>query len=81
MSDCYIAIKPCGCAVAAVVIVPEHAKDVAKTVASWVRDGLRIETRSVEWVRANLHGCRCQKEHKTKDDAPQLDFDAMREGK
>lgn len=60
MNDCIVGIKPCGCAVAATVVDPERSKDVAKSVASWVRDGLRIETRSVEWVRANLRPCKCQ---------------------
>ena len=59
MSDCYVAIKPCGCVVAACVINPEHRKDTAKSVASWVRDGLRVDTKPVEWVRENMKACRC----------------------
>ncbi len=56
---CYVAFKACGCAVAACVIVPQHRKDTARSVSEWIRDGLRIETRSVEWVRANLRRCQC----------------------
>lgn len=54
MSDCYVAIKPCGCVVAAAVINPDHKRDTAKSVASWVRDGLRVETHPVEWVREHM---------------------------
>ena len=55
--DCYVAIKPCGCAVAATVIVEDHEKDTAKDVALFIRKGLRVEIKSVEWVRENLRRC------------------------
>ena len=57
MGESYVGIKPCGCAVAAVVDRPEWAKDTAKDVARWVRDGLRVERWSVERVRAELREC------------------------
>lgn len=58
MSDCYVGIKACGCAVAAAVDNPEHFKDTAKTVAAWIRDGLTVERKPVEWVRENLRSCK-----------------------
>ncbi len=39
----YVAMKPCGCVVAAAVDNPEHKKDTAKDIAKWVRDGLTIQ--------------------------------------
>lgn len=49
----YIATVPgCGCMVACTVDVPEHARDTARELASWVRDGLTIERHTVEAVRA-----------------------------
>lgn len=61
MSDetlCYVGVKPCGCAVAACVDRPEFAKDTAKTIARWIRDGLTVERKPVEWARANLFACK-----------------------
>jgi hypothetical protein len=57
-SQCYVGIKSCGCAVAACVDRPELAKDTAKTIAKWIKDGLTIERKSVEWARANLFACK-----------------------
>jgi hypothetical protein len=57
---CYVGIKPCGCCVAAAVDNPEWAKDTAKAVSKWMRDGLTIERRTVQWSRENLTMC----EHK-----------------
>ena len=54
MSDCYIGINAAGLAVCAAVDRPEYVKDTARSIAEWVRDGLKVERRSVEWVRANL---------------------------
>jgi len=59
MSDCYVGRKSCGCPVAAVVDNPEHKHDTARAIADWIRSGLTIERQSIEWVRANLHTCKC----------------------
>jgi hypothetical protein len=61
MSDCYVGFKECGCAVAATVINPEHRKETARTVSSWIRQGLAVEKKPVEWVRENLRSCKCEK--------------------
>lgn len=53
----YVGRKKCGCCVAAVVIDGE-LKRTAKEIAAWVRSGLTVEQRSVEWVRKNLHRCK-----------------------
>ena len=58
---CYVGIKSCGCAVAAIVDTPEDRKHTAKEVAKWMREGLVIERRSVEWARANLTPCKHEK--------------------
>lgn len=57
MSDAYIALLPCGCIVAAIVDSFEHRSDVAKEVASWIRDGHRIERRTCEEVRTTPWKC------------------------
>ena len=54
---CYVGLKACGCAVAAAVDRPDLAEDNAKHVAKWMRDGLTIERKPVEWVRENLMRC------------------------
>jgi hypothetical protein len=54
---CYVGLKACGCAVAAAVDLPDLAKDNAKCIAKWMRDGLTIERKPVEWVRENLMRC------------------------
>ncbi len=59
---CYVGVKPCGCAVAAIVISAEdktiqNARQMGKEIASWVRDGLTVQTQDVTWVRANLKSC------------------------
>lgn len=53
----YVAFKDCGCAVAATVDEPQYAKETAKCVAKWIRGGLRVEQKTVGWVRENLHFC------------------------
>jgi len=57
----YIArCKTCGAIVMATVDLPEHAKDVAKDIASCVRRGFAIEHVTVGYVRANWSSsCTC----------------------
>jgi hypothetical protein len=39
----YVAKKPgCGCVVAGCVDKPKYAKDTAKDVARWIKDGLEV---------------------------------------
>ena len=61
MTWCYIgrvneATKHCAAGEVAAVIVdcPEMKKEVPKTIAKWLRDGLSIERVPVEWVRKHL---------------------------
>ncbi len=54
---CYVGFTDCGCAVAATVDIPNHAKENAKFVAGLIRDGLTVERRSVEWCREHLLRC------------------------
>ena len=61
----YIGTKKCGCVVAAVVDNPDHAKDVAKDVAGFIRKGLSIERVSIEKARVRLNRCECGEEAAT----------------
>lgn len=54
---CYVGIKACGCCTAVAVDRPEFAKDTAKTVAKWMRDGLTVERQTVAWAREHLFTC------------------------
>jgi len=56
-NSCYVGIKDCGCAVAAMVINSEHKKENAKEIAKWIREGLTIERKSVQWVNENFKRC------------------------
>lgn len=47
----YAGFRPCGCCVAVAVDVPGRAADNAKVVAEWIRDGLIVDRRTVDWVR------------------------------
>jgi hypothetical protein len=63
MSDsamAYVARKPCGCVVAATVDEPRHAKDVAKSIAKWVRAGDAVERMTVGEARALPWGHPCE---------------------
>jgi hypothetical protein len=60
MSDpifAFAGLKPCGCIVAAAVADPRHLRQVAKDVDEWMRDGLKVETMTVEDVRARFRTC------------------------
>lgn len=50
----YIARDDKSVVVCAAVDRPEWAKDTAKEVAKWLRQGLVIERVPVEWVRKHL---------------------------
>lgn len=39
---CYAAFSKCGCIAAINVDRPEYAKDIAKSVASWIREGREV---------------------------------------
>ncbi len=55
----YIAKKSCGCVVAAAVDDPKHHDDVAKLVASCIRDGYVIERVTTEECRLAKWACHC----------------------
>ena len=58
----YVGTKPCGCTVAATVINPEWAKDTAKSVAQWIKDGYTVDKVSLEEVKIKLKSCKCAAE-------------------
>ena len=73
----YVATVPgCGCVVATTVDAPEYARDTAKEVAAWVRDGLTISRHTVEEVRA-MPFRRCPHRTKGKRGQPGL-FDGVK---
>lgn len=53
----YIGVKPCGCAVAAIVDRPEYKADVAKALRNWIKHDLTIERVTVEAARERLKQC------------------------
>lgn len=55
----YIGICHCGQVVCAVVDNPARRRDVAREVASWIRDGLTIERVTSAYVRTHIGRCRC----------------------
>lgn len=57
-TPCYVGVKSCGCRVAACVDTPEHKRETAKFISKLVRDGLRVETTTVEDVRTGAFGCK-----------------------
>jgi hypothetical protein len=52
---CYVAVKPCGCAIGAVA--PHEARFSAGIVAGWVRKGYAIEQHRLEDARELLSPC------------------------
>ena len=66
----YVGILPCGCCVAAVVDTGD--KFAAADVARFIREGLKVERQTVEWVRENLRRCVHQKKPAKEPDLPLL---------
>jgi hypothetical protein len=64
-TNSFVAYGACGHLVACAVDRPEYARDNAKTVASWVRDGLRIGNLTVGEVRT-AKWCDCKRTRKAK---------------
>ena len=64
MSMCYVAIKECGCCVAACVDAPETKKSTAKTVADWVKRNYIVERWDTDKVRVTIKTCECNKSGK-----------------
>ena len=54
---CYVGRRDCGCIVLAVVDNPEHKKTTAKEIAKGIRDGLKIERTTCQYVRDNMRKC------------------------
>ena len=59
--DCYIGIKACGCYVAVVFDDPRFKKDTAETVAEFIKEGYRVESRVWSEVQARVGRCKCPK--------------------
>jgi len=59
--DCYVGIKQCGCMVAWVFDDPKYPKDVAKSVANFIKSGYSVERANTDEVRHKLGKCKCAK--------------------
>ena len=53
---CYVGFDAAGCLLAAVVDEPDHAEQVSKDVAEFIRGRLRVERQTVGWVRGAKWG-------------------------
>ncbi len=49
----YAGSLPCGCIVAVTIDKPEYARENAREVAKWIRDGMTIGRRSVADIKAD----------------------------
>lgn len=57
----YIAKKNCGCISAACVDKPEYAKDTARDVMRWIKDGYTVERIFVtEATPLSIRRCDCE---------------------
>lgn len=69
-------LQPCGCVVAAMVdAAPDdsdrYKRDVAKEVATWIREGLTVERVTNDYVRQHLFTyCDACKERRAKKKKP-----------
>ncbi len=59
--DSYVGRLLCGCLVAWCADNPEHQKDVARSVAKFIRNGYAVEHVVLDDVRDQLGPCKCQK--------------------
>ncbi len=58
--DSYVERLPCGCLVAWCADNPEHQRDVARSVAKFIRNGYSVEHVVLDDVRDQLGPCKCQ---------------------
>jgi len=54
----YIGRKTCGCIVTAFVDNPEHKKDLGNEIARWIKEGLKVERVTCQYVRDNMKKCK-----------------------
>ena len=67
----YVALRPCGCMAAAMVVPADtdpasYKGSVAKEVAACIREGYQIEVVSCDWVRSHSFRCDVCKPPKSK---------------
>lgn len=58
-SYAYIGRKPCGCVTSAIAVAPETLKRIPKFIMDLVKNGVKVEHVTVEYVRENLRQCKC----------------------
>jgi hypothetical protein len=54
---CYVAVKPCGCVIGAVVPLREDLSHLSRHVAGWMRKGYAIEQHTLGDAREMLGPC------------------------
>ena len=56
--DCYVGRLPCGCLAAIVYDNGKHPKEVAESVAEFIRNGYAVERANTDDVRSQLGPCK-----------------------
>lgn len=54
---CYVAVKPCGCGLAAVVPLQEKLPQLSRRVAGWMQKGYAIEQHTLADARELVAPC------------------------
>jgi hypothetical protein len=62
LTPCFVALCKCGGWIAVAVDEPRYIKHNAKEVASWIRDGLIVEKRTVGQIRTGEGMCECRRD-------------------
>ena len=57
MSFAYIGRAQCGCIVVAMVDDSSYKKDMAREISKWIKEGLKIERVTDDYVRENFKHC------------------------
>jgi hypothetical protein len=63
VNDCYIGVKPCGCVVA-VTSMDMPKKELAKTLADFVKSGYEVQATNWDENRHRFGACNCDKKQK-----------------
>jgi hypothetical protein len=61
---CYLGIKLCGCAVVIMADIKGHEKDLAKSIASCIKEGLKVERALTKYAKEKFKKCMCGEEDK-----------------
>ena len=68
--DCYVGRLTCGCLVAWVYDNGKHPKEVAESVAEFIRNGYAVERANTDDVRSQLGPCKHKRPNTVLDRTP-----------